>query len=193
MVDPATEVTCAECKGTGSTVPDCELCNGHRSVKAKRAYAFGWKKSDLPEIEHDGYCECPACYDEATTCMFCYGDGRTDPIVHQQQRMRVLIQARHGFIPFVFRHDHRGFFIRDKEMYLLSNSAAAALQADGLLHWFCIVFGDELSLTPKGEDAAKAAWREYRALCRTWIASERTKRALIAAYRAQQAEGRANG
>lgn len=188
-----TEVTCVECKGTGSTEPDCGLCEGYRTVKAKRAYALGWKKADLPDLEEDGYSECPQCYDTARTCMFCCGDGTTDPIIHEQQRMRVLIQARHRFIPLVFRHDCRGFFIRDREMDLLSSTAAAELREEGMLHWFCSVFGDELHLTPKGKDAAKAAWREYRVLCRRWIASERTKRALVAAYRAQMAEGRVNG
>lgn len=190
MGDHTSEVTCAECKGTGSTVPDCELCKGYRSVKAKHAYAKGWKKEDLPEIEDDGYCDCPQCYDEASLCMFCYGDGTTDPIVNEQQRMRVLIQAKHRFIPLVFRHDYRGFFIRDSEMYLLSSTAASALRKEGMLHWYCSVFGDELYLTPKGEEAAKSAWREYRALCKRWVASERTKRALIAAYQAKSEEGR---
>lgn len=181
------EVECTACKGTGSSHPDCKLCRGYRTVKAKRAYAFRWKKADLVDLDDDGYCECPSCGDDATTCMFCYGDGTTDPIIHEQQRMRVLIQAKHGFIPLVFRHDYRGFFIRDENMYLLSNEAAGALREDGMLRWYCSVFGDELYLTPKGKEAAKEAWREYRALCRRWVASERCKARLIEAYRAQKA------
>lgn len=181
-----TEVQCVECKGTGSAAPDCELCGGYRTLKAKRAYAKGWKKEELPEIEDDGYCDCPQCYDEATTCMFCYGDGRTDPIVNEQQRMRVLIQAKHGFIPLAFRTDYRGHFIRDEQMYLLSSAAAAALREEGLLHWYCSVFGDELHLTPKGKEEAAKAWKEYRALCRRWIASERKRRAEVAAYLAKK-------
>lgn len=179
-----TEVICTECKGTGSTRPDCDLCEGYRSVLARRAYAKGWKKHELPEIEYDGYCECPQCYDEATSCMFCYGDGTTSPEIEAQQRMRVLVQARHGFIPLIFRTDYRGNFIRDEAMYLLSSRAAADAREEGLLHWYCSVFGDELHLTPKGRDAAKDAWREYRALCRKWIAAERERRSQLAAYRA---------
>lgn len=182
-----TEVQCVECKGTGSSEPDCPLCEGYRTVKAKRAYAFGWKKRDLPDLEDDGYSECPQCYDTARTCMFCYGDGTTDPVIHEQQRMRVLIQAKHGFIPLVFRTDYRGHFIRDEQMYLLSSAAAASLRKEGMLHWYCSVFGDELYLTPNGEEEAAKAWKEYRALCKRWVASERERRAQVAAYLAQKA------
>lgn len=175
---------CIECKGTGSTEPDCELCNGYRSVSAKRAYAKGWKKIELPEVEHDGYCECPLCYDTASTCMFCYGDGVAISGVEEQQRMRVLICALWKFIPPVFYVDHYGEFIVDRDMDLLSSRAGGELHRENLISWWKSIFGDEIYITPKGIPEAKAAWREYRALCKRWIVAERNRSERIAALRA---------
>lgn len=173
-------IKCFECDGTGSSVPDCELCKGDRTVKAKRAYALGWKKSDLGDIEEDGYCECPQCYYEARTCMFCYGDGRVSQLIKDQQRDRVLIAARNGYrgeIPLCFTHGYRDSRIEvDSEIYLLSHAHTRELRDAGLINWFCSVFGDEIYLTPEGEEEAKVAWRRYRILCRQWLRDERQRR-----------------
>lgn len=175
------DITCFECAGTGSSVPDCELCEGYRSIKVKRAYAKGWKKHDLSHlIEDDGYCECPECYDDASACMFCYGDGRVSQFVKDQQRNRILITARRGYrstIPVCFTHDNRDGRIKiDREINLLSNEHARELRDQHLINWYCSVFGDEIYLTPKGEDEAKKAWRGYRELCRAWVHDERERR-----------------
>jgi hypothetical protein len=166
--------------GTGSSVPDCSLCKGYRSINVKTAYAKGWKKSDLTDIEDDGFCECPQCYDDAATCMFCYGEGDVSQFIKDQQRNRVLITARGGYrgrIPPCFRHGYNDGRIEiDREIYLLSKEHTRALRDDGLINWFCSVFGDEIYLTPKGEEEARKAWREYRDLCRKWLTHERERR-----------------
>lgn len=172
-------IECFECKGTGSSVPDCDLCGGYRTVKAKRAYAKGWKKADL-EVEDDGYCDCPACYDEARTCMFCAGDGTVSQLVKDQQRNRVLLTAkasRSGKITPCFDLGYRdGRLEVSDDIYLLSNVHARELRDQGLISWWTSVFGDEIYLTAEGEAAAKLAHREYRALCRQWLAHERERR-----------------
>ena len=183
-------IECLECRGTGSSKPDCYLCNGYRTITIKKAYRHGYKLRDLSGLEDDGYCDCPACEYEARTCMFCYGDGRIDRFVAEQQQDRVLIAARHGQIPPVFDHDPRtGAIIVDENIYLLSRHATAKSREEGLLHWFCTVFGDELQLTPKGVEAAKHAWRRYRSLCRQWVAAERERRAQRAAFLASAKAG----
>lgn len=186
------EVQCKECEGTGSSVPGCKLCKGHRSIEIKHAHAGGWKNSDLTGLDYgDGYCDCPRC--DAVSCMFCEGDCIVEPIVNTQQEMRVLVYGLGGRIPPVFRTDFRGKFAPDDDMHLLSRSAVAACREKGLVSWFVSVFGDEVYLTPEGEVAARDAWKEYRKLCRRAIAAERDYRARIAALgtrtRGREAEG----
>ena len=176
-------VKCQECNGTGSSKPDCWMCHGQRTVTLKKAYRHGYRKADLPGLEDDDYCDCPACYEEASTCMFCYGDGDIDPFVQEQQKNRVLMAALGRFIPPVFYTDYRGQFVVDDDIDLLSREAAAQCREDGLIHWFCSIFGDEISLTIKGDEAAKTAWREYRQLCRRWVAAERSRRSQLQSLR----------
>jgi len=173
------DVRCFECKGTGSSVPDCYLCEGYRSVKAKRAYALGWKKTDLIDLQEDGFAECPSCYDEARSCIFCYGDGKVDSFINEQQRNRVLIAAAHNRSdpPVCFRFERNTSRLEvDPQINLLSGAHARELKREQMITWYCSVFGDEIYLTPQGENAARAAWKEYRSLRRKWVLDERERR-----------------
>ena len=171
-----TATKCSECKGTGSSEPECRTCKGERWITAKRAYRHGWRKADLIEMSMDGWCECPECYDDARTCMFCNGNGNGDPFIDNQQQMRVLVCALNGTIPLVFRTEVRGDFIQDGDMFLLSRQATRQCRDDGFIYWFSSPFGDQISLSDKGKLEAKKAWSEYRELCRRWIAAERVRR-----------------
>jgi len=163
-------VKCFECDGTGSTVPDCSLCGGQRSVRLKRAYALGWKKSDLPDEGDGTYCECPECYDDACPCMFCYGDGYTDAFTESQQRARILLAAKYnGTIPVCFRRDRAGRLSVDKNIYLLSKAHAQKMRDEGLLQFFGSFFGDSLIIDDTAKQAAMEAEYFYRDLCRQFI------------------------
>lgn len=140
---------CADCDGTGAEKPDCYLCKGMRSIKVRRAYAFGWRKGDLRDIEDDGHCECPHC--EGHSCGYCEGDGQRPLAEMRQEVARVLHYARRGRnLPPLRVIDHRGNPKWDHDAYL-SKAATRACRNAGLISWFCSAFGDELSLTPAGE------------------------------------------
>jgi hypothetical protein len=165
------QVKCFECEGTGSTVPDCRLCNGQRSVRLKRAYALGWKKSDLPDGGDGTYCECPECYDDAGPCAFCYGDGYTEPFIESQQRARILIMAKYNEkMPVCFRRDRLGRLTVDKNINLLSMSVALKMRDEGLVEFFgSNFFGHSLAMNAVAKQAAMEAEFLYRDLCRQFV------------------------
>lgn len=148
-------VICGECKGTGSTEPDCAVCKGYRSLKVHAAYAHGYRKADL-EIDHfDGFCECPAC--DADMCEMCEGSGEVLAMEQEQQLRRVLILAKEGRIAPLISLDWRGrIHFGDK---LLSLEAAREAKRRGLITWWCSVFGDDLYLTQAGERAYADLYR----------------------------------
>jgi hypothetical protein len=148
-------ITCEECSGTGSTEPDCKVCKGYRSIKVRTAYAHGYRKADLADVESDGFCECPAC--DGDMCDMCEGSGEVQAIEAEQQLRRVLIQAKEGRIPPLISLSWRGqVHFGDN---LLSMEAARRAKRDGLITWWCSVFGDELRLTSAGERAYSDLYR----------------------------------
>lgn len=149
-------VPCSECEGTGAQEPHCGTCKGYRSVKLKRLYALGYRKSELADVDGtDGFAECPEC--DGDLCEFCAGDGRTYPEVEESHERRVLMTAKWGYLPPVWVLDYRGR-LQPKE-YLLSSEAGARLQEQGLVCRLNSVFGHELFLTPKGEKAYEELFR----------------------------------
>lgn len=167
------QVKCFDCKGTGSTDPDCELCHGTRSVRLKRAYAKGWRKADLYEEGCGEYCYCPECYDSAGTCYFCCGDGYVDPFIESQQRARVLFMAKYDAMPASFERDRLGRVTVDKEIRVLSGAHGSQLEEEGLIFHLRSYFGDSLSLNEAGKTAALEAEFLYRDLCRQFIDDKR--------------------
>lgn len=148
-------VICGECKGSGSTEPDCAVCKGYRSLKVRAAYAHGYRKADLEDIESDGFCRCPAC--DADMCEMCEGSGEIQAMEQEQQLRRILIHAKEGRIAPLIALDWRGrIHFGDK---LLSLEAARQAKRDGLILWWCSVFGDELVLTQAGERAYADLYR----------------------------------
>lgn len=148
------KVECVECNGTGAKEPDCWVCKGQRSIHIKRAYLLGYKKGDLEGLDgSDDYCDCPRYECHGDSCDFCEGDGKVTAIEAKQQAWRVLYFAARDEIPPLFSLDHRGrIFAQDK---LLSLTAARRCRDRGLISWFCSFFGDEISLTEKGERVAR--------------------------------------
>jgi hypothetical protein len=152
-------VQCRECRGTGSEDPDCRTCGGHRSIRLKAAYARGWKKADLNDVdESDGYCECPDC--EGHSCQTCSGDGTVPFHEQNQQERRVLIFARYQKLPPLCTVDYWGR--RHREDQLLSPDYAGDLIESYDAHRFCSVFGDEFYLTEKGKQRYLDLWRAAR-------------------------------
>ncbi len=160
-------VQCRECKGTGSTAPDCRACHGHRSVKIKHAYALGYKKEWLEDIdESDGYCECPVC--DGHSCDMCAGDGMVPAYEQAQQERRALIFARYQRIPPLCTVDYRGRRRWDNNQMLSAEAAGDLVEAGAAQRWGS-AFGDEfylqrgadyLTLWKGARDRAKAASKE---------------------------------
>lgn len=180
--EKSSKLRCVECEGTGSSKPDCWMCKGDRSVSLKKAYRHGYKKVDLPEVyDDDGYCGCPVCDWDAHSCIFCGGDGEVDAFVAEQQRNRVLVfglqSSWRARIPPTFEVDDIGMLaiFRDASEYM-SAEAVSVLRTEGLVQWLRSMLGDEVYLTPAGKAAARVAWKEYRVLCRRWVADERARR-----------------
>lgn len=148
-------VVCEECSGTGSSEPDCRVCKGYRSIRLHAAYAHGYRKADLEVDYSDGFCECPAC--EGDMCDMCEGGGEVQALEQEQQLRRVLIQAKEGRIAPVISLDWRGRVHFGDE--LLSMEAARKAKREGLIMWWCSVFGDELRLTLAGERAYENLYR----------------------------------
>lgn len=148
-------VECADCRGTGHEQFDCWLCDGHGTVHWRRAARHGVKKSELTDLEDDGYGECPNC--EGRLCWICKGDGMLEDDVADQARERVLICALTGEVPPVVRRQPWRRRIDLDNDTMLSRVAADACREEGLLHWFCSFMGDELHLTDAGKEAARIA------------------------------------
>lgn len=148
-------VLCEECNGTGSTVPDCWMCDGYRSVKVHAAYARGYRKAWLEDIESDGFCKCPVC--DADMCGLCEGGGEVPALEQEQQFRRVLIAAKEDRVPPLISLDWQGR-VRFGDG-LLSRHAARQARKAGLITWYCSVFGDELRLTSAGERAYDNLYR----------------------------------
>lgn len=148
-------VACEECNGTGAEVPDCTLCRGMRTIHANRAYAAGYKRDDLEDYDQwDRFCLCPRC--DGDVCGQCQGDGSIERIVAKQEFDRLLIFAKTQRLPPLLRKKRRGRMYIEYSA-LLSRSAAVRAREKHLIHWFCSVFGDEISLTPKGKIEAERA------------------------------------
>lgn len=156
-------VSCEDCRGTGHEKYDCWLCQGHGTAHWRRAIRYGVKKSELIDLEGDGYAECPNC--EGRLCWICKGEGSLDEFVADQARDRVLICALTGEVPPVARREpwRRRIALDDDTM--LSRVAAAACREAGLIHWFCSFMGDELSLTDAGKEAARIAKVRHTLRC----------------------------
>jgi hypothetical protein len=152
-------VKCRECEGTGSTDPDCRACKGHRSIKIKHAYALGYRKIDLEDVdESDGYCECPVC--DADTCDFCQGDGSVPRHEQEQQLRRALIFARYQKLPPLCTVDYGGR--RRREFQLLSAEAAGDIIETGkAFRRNVLAFGDEFYL--HADVDFLPLWRDARA------------------------------
>lgn len=150
------KVACPECNGTGAKMPDCSVCQGYRYPRVKRVLALGYRMSDLPEIEDDGYCRCPRMDCAGDTCFMCEGDGSVRSEVAAQQLDRILICGLDdGVIPPTIYRDWYGR-VRHTEDYL-SLSAMQTARNLGLAHRFSSVLGDDIMLTRAGEERARVA------------------------------------
>lgn len=155
---PAT-VRCPDCDGTGSTVPDCEMCHGQRSISRRKANRWGYKVSDIPNYDPgERWCDCPRCYDDADDCGLCGGGGGVSPGVLEHEEERVLRFAVENAMPPRVILEHGRLYI-DHEA-LLSISAASRCYQRREITWFRSVFGDEIRATGDGE----AALERQRAL-----------------------------
>ena len=142
-------VRCRECSGTGSTDPTCRACHGHRSIKIKHAYALGYRKCDLEDIdESDGFCECPVC--DATSCDMCQGDGQVPAYEEAQQERRALIFARYQRMPPVCTVDFRGRRHWDYDQLLSAEAAGDLIEANKAMR-LNSVFGHEFYLRSKAD------------------------------------------
>lgn len=152
-------VACHECSGSGAERPGCSVCHGYRSIRLKAAYARGYCKAELRDVdESDGYCECPEC--EGDVCHFCSGDGSIPVHEQAQQERRVLIYARYQQIPPLRTMDYYG---RPRsEDQLLSAKAAGDLIEAGHGIRLNSVFGHEFYLTDQGKAQFAELWREAR-------------------------------
>lgn len=167
-VFPPVSVICPDCDGTGAEKDDCWLCKGQMSIHWRRAIRERYKFGDL-EFFDDDYVRCPSC--NGYTCDHCEGDGRVLASVVEQERDRALVMAvddRREFPPFLYRFHGGGTkLLTDRR---LSRAAVVGLRKNGMVHWYVnAVFGDEISLTTKGEEAARVAKVRHTLRCGTAI------------------------
>lgn len=149
-------IKCPDCNGTGSSVPDCSVCHGYLSMPWRAFMRHGYRKADLIICGSDDFADCPRC--DADHCALCHGDGQVHPAEADQQRERVLIFGlTNELVPIIRQGGIRGAHHRLDRDPLLSREAAHQLRHEGKLHWFRSVFGDDIMLTPAGEEAARVA------------------------------------
>lgn len=160
-------VRCEDCRGTGHEDYDCWVCGGYGSAHWRRLIRYGTKKADLLDMGDDGYAECPRC--QGGLCWICKGDGFLDVYVADQARDRVLICALTGDIPPVAHREPWRRRIRLDDDTKLSRHAADACRKAGLINWYCSFLGDEIYLTPAGEDAAHIAKVRHTLRCNLQI------------------------
>lgn len=143
---------CPECDGTGAYDPDCWLCEGEMIIPIQKALDEGYSEKDL-EDAYDGYCRCPADECRGDSCDLCEGDARVTQKTIDDEITRVLLCAKNGTLPARRYVLPNGRISHSDE--LLARFAGAECRERGWIHWFVSFMGDEISLTPAGEDEAR--------------------------------------
>lgn len=186
---PLFEVTCPECAGTGANKPDCWLCKGEMTIRAKKAHRHGYKNEDLENLE-DGYCDCPVCRGE--TCYACEGTGTVRADYLWREAQRVLLTATKScrpIFPDMEWFGRVGIIDDDK---LLSPAAHAWLYDLGYSYGrFNNMFSDSILVSEDGERAAASLLvpTEIPDIVRMWVAGEPWKPAKLSGdYRPTQRE-----
>ena len=155
-------IPCPDCDGTGARNPNCWVCKGMRSPRWRRCVALGFPKTDLDEIEDDGYCRCPSMECHGDSCDLCMGDGQVSSDVPETEVTRVLIFGLTQVLPNRYRLSSYGRWLHDDGY--LSTSAGAECQKRGWITRHNSIFGHEVYLTDAGRIEAERRIGGWHAL-----------------------------
>lgn len=157
-IEDAAKEQCPDCGGSGQAEPDCSCCDGEGRLTLEELEREGLDPKDcypweLGCSDVDDWFECPGCHD--ASCITCMGEGKVEAGFLQRERERLLVTAITPYQEIFPRVslDFRGHVHVDRNA-LISRQAIVDLRTEGKAHWFCSIFGDEISLTEDGRREA---------------------------------------